>query len=377
MGKFTVFIDESGNTGCNLLDFNQPIFTFVGVGINNEQMIPILRTVEEIKSKYGFRPNDKLHAKRLDKKRRYPLTREIIELLMEYKFSMFVSIVEKKFTIATYVADDFFDPVYNHYCDNNWTLPYKKNERANFIYNHLSDEAVDACGKAFGTGTEMRQAYELVKKSIAGKSYEIDLSGVLAGAEPYLDKIGQAIKEANSANEELGIASGVAQSPNFFSFMGLLNKIENYYSLDESNLGELVFESSRQFNVAFKYFFRKLRDAPKVALHFHDRTPLLFGYNHLREFVYKRREDSLFLQLADLAASSTKEVVQKVYLDKGKDIYSEFECFIMFLVVEHWQQFKDLFSDFVISDSLAKKLFRTLYDKNRMEVLRKSIPKTE
>ena len=99
MKKHTVFLDESGNTGSNLLDFNQPIFTFVGIGIDHEKMAQILLDVEDIKSKYSFNRNQRLHAINIRKKRRNNLVKEILELLLEYKCFLFVNIAEKRFVI--------------------------------------------------------------------------------------------------------------------------------------------------------------------------------------------------------------------------------------------------------------------------------------
>lgn len=370
MGKATVFMDESGNTGSNLLDPEQQIFTFVGIGIDNDEMVPILIELEKIKIKYGIPPNHRIHAKNLRPHRRALLTREIFDLLMKHHFIFFLSLVEKKFTIATYVDNDFYDPVYNDLCDNSWTYPHDKNERANFFYDHLSEEAMIACGKAFSTGQNMRETYELVRNSIEGKNYKLDLFSILEGAKPHLEDLGNAIISINDGNESLNLAKGVAQSPNFFSFCGLLNKIENYYSKTGSS-AELVFDSSRQFNISFLEFFKKLRDAEKTIFQFGERLPQILGYQSIHYFMYEKSQNSVFLQLADLIATSVKDVIQKIYWDTGDEHYSEFESFILFFIHEGWQRFDDQFFDFIMSTSLTKKMVTTLYDENRMEVLRR------
>ena len=82
-------------------------------------------------------------------------------------------------------------------------------------------------------------------------------------------------------------------------------------------------------------------------------------------------QNSVFLQLADLIATSVKDVIQKIYWDTGDKHYSEFESFILFFIHEGWQRFDDQFFDFIMSTSLTKKMVTTLYDENRMEVLRR------
>lgn len=371
MKKYTVYIDESGNTGSNLLDFSQPIFTFVGIGIDHENMIPILLSLDQIKTRFRLPKDHALHAKKLTQKTREKLSREILELLIQYRFDFFYSVVEKKFTIATYVDSEFFDPVYNDKCDNSWTLPsHKHNERADFFYNNLTEQAFLACGKAFQTGEGVKEAYELVNESIKGKKWDLDLYDIIQGAESHLEKLASDLSSFNSSNAELGIPAGVAQSPNFFTFCGLINKIEYFYSIRENSSVHLVFDSAAQFNAAFLKFFERFRDAEKMVFHFKGKVPRIFGFENVRSFTDESRKNSAFLQMSDIVATAIKDVVQKVYLDDGTQHYSEVECFILFLTIGHWEKFEDRFCDFIVSSQLLKKLYSTFYDTKRMAILR-------
>lgn len=365
-------MDESGNTGSDLVNLSQPIFTFIGIGINHENMVPILNEVEEIKRKHNIDVNRQLHAKRIKEKTRNVISKEIIDSLIKNNFSLFFSIVEKKFVIATYIDSEFFDPVYNKKCDNTWTYPSDEmNRRANFFYNHLSDETFDVCAKAFQDGCKIKEAYELVKADIRGKSYDIDLYNILQGVESHLDELAEIIKSQNSSANVLGASAGVLQSPNFFSFCGLINKIEQYYTTIGNNEIELIFDSSRQFNRAFINIVEKYKNAEKIILQFKEKFPLVFGYERINKFRYEKSRNNIFLQLSDLIATSLRNVVQKIYFDDGMSQYNDFEAFILYLSTSHYREFGNIFCDFVISDSLISKLIKTMHDENRVSVLKR------
>lgn len=359
--KYSVFMDESGNSGSNFLDLQQPIFSLIGLGINDDRMVDIINEIDKIRKKYKVMKGHRLHAKRMNVDRREKMTREIIEMLMTKEFSLFFSIIEKKYLISTYIDSDLYDPYYNDNCDNTWTYPgIKHNERANFFYNNIKEDTIVACGKAFQTGEDLKIAFELIKRDIHGKKYEIDLYDILCGAERHLEDLADTISYLNSGNDEMAPKSGVAQSPNLISFCGLLSKIEYFHSMIEGSKVKLVFDHSRQFNLSFSNFFDKLKNAKKISIKSEDKYPSVMGYDHIESFNFEKSENSIFLQLADLIATAIMKVTQKVLNDKKNQNYSEFELYILFIIFSHWFEFKNLFCDILIPNSGFLKVFKIL-----------------
>lgn len=369
MDKYSIYLDESGNTGSDFLNLTQPIFTFVGIGINHNNMARIINGVEDVKIRHNRRLDQPLHAKKINDKTRNLISKEIFDLLIKNKSNLFISISEKKFVIATYIDSDFFDPVYNSKCDNTWTHPSPEmNKRSNFLYENISDETFAVCGSAFRDGNDIKKAYELVRADIKNKKYEIDLYDILIGVEPNLDDLAEVIKTQNSSANILGASAGVLQSPNFFSFCALINKVEQLYSKIGVNNIELVFDSSIQFNRAFLNIFDKLKNAEKTTVQFKDSFPLIFGYESLDKFRYENAKSNIFLQISDIVATSIKNVVQKIYIDNGTSKYNDFETFILYFLTSYFREFGDTFCSFVIPDSLGAKMINILFDKNRISI---------
>ena len=353
MAKHTVYIDESGNTGANFLDETQPILVLLGVGIPHESMSDILLRLGEAKRKFGYSVDHPLHAKNIAQRTRERLCQKVLNMLMEYEFNLFVSVSEKKYVLATIIYDYFFDPVYNDHCDVTWTHPsHLKPERADFIYNCLSDDAWRVCGQAFRNGDKMQQAYELVLDDIKNKTCDIDLYPILQGAKAHIDELATAFASSSKADPSGRLPTGVRNSPNILGFCGLTNKIEQYYG----KLGQevtITFDHSRQFTVAFLDMFSRLRDAKNAKLKMKGTLPLQLGYNALKRFDADKSKKNSFLQLSDLVATSVMDCLLKAH--KGVALSVDEAC-LLYLIVDHWGKFEETFCDFLVSTRFLRQV---------------------
>jgi hypothetical protein len=357
-------MDESGNTGSNYLDFDQPIFVFAGIGVKNEKIKTVEQEALKIKAKYRLKTE--LHAKSLFKRNKESIIEDFINMLIQQSTLFFLSVTEKKFAIATFVDSEFFDPVYNDKTDNTWTHPSPEmNKRSNFFYDNLSDEALIACGKAFRTGENMKDTYELIRRDIKGKDYAIDLYEILAGAEPHLDEIAAITSDFNKSNTGLGIPTVAVNTPNFIAFSGLIQKIDDFLIQINANDASLVFDSSREYNVTFNFMVERLKAAGRHVTVFPTGGKQTLGFDCISQFTCKDSKDSILIQLSDLYATSVRNVFQKIYYDDGSEKYSKFESFILYFVISTWDGFQSLFGDRLISDSFYKKAAKTFYDEKK------------
>ena len=353
MTKHTVYMDESGNTGANFLDETQPILVLIAMGVPHGSMTNILLRLDEVKNEYGYSVDHAIHAKNIDKRIRASLCQEVLNLLIEHDFSLFVSVSDKKYVLATLVYDNFFDPVYNDHCDATWTHPSPlKPLRAEFIYNCLSDDAWQACGQAFRNGDHMQEAYDLVLDDIKNKTCDIDLYPILQGAKVHINKLATTIASSAKADPNIGAPAGVSNSPNFIAFCGLTNKIEQYYSA----LGHRVtitFDHSRQFTGSFSHIFKHLRDAKSIQFEMPGEIPLQLGYDSLNRFDADRSRQNSFLQLSDLVATSLMDCLLRAY--RG-DALSLDEALLLFFLMEYRDNFRERYSDFLVSSSFVRRI---------------------
>jgi len=255
----------------------------------------------------------------------------------------------------TYIESDFFDPVFNDKCDNSWTYPLDDRvENANFLFKHLSEESLRACGKFFSTGEDIKKAYKLILRDIKDKKYKLPLWEILHGAEPHLDELEKITKQVLSDQKTI-------HAPNFFTYTGLINKIEHYYSNVKKRKCNLIFDSSKEFNLAFLNAFNTMRKAKRTALLFPQRRiPLIAGYKAVLSFKAESSKDNIFIQCADLLASGINRVMTKILIYGENAPLSDAELFILVLVFFHWKDFDDVFCDYVCSGELLFRMYQTL-----------------
>ncbi|MEZ9441325.1 DUF3800 domain-containing protein, partial [Vibrio atlanticus] len=95
----SIFLDESGNTGSNLLDKNQPVFTLASCDLS-------IKEAERLLSLVGSRAENELHFKRL--KRNKAGQDGIIRLLSDPAVnteSIKMNVFSKRFMVTSKIVD--------------------------------------------------------------------------------------------------------------------------------------------------------------------------------------------------------------------------------------------------------------------------------
>jgi hypothetical protein len=352
MERALVFMDESGNTGSKYSDLAQPVFTFGAIAVDEEMLNDAENRFVSIKKNHNYSVESIIHATRLSDRNREKLTRAVLSIIFEQGLWPFAVISEKRFVIAAFIEDDFFDPVYNSSCDNSWTHPEGKRERANIIYECLTNETYKACCETFNTGEKIRYAYESISHDLEINSIKNQqchfLSEKLKGAEDQLNQLAEIISTLNSNKAKLDRPAGVVKSPNFFSFLGMLQMLENHYIGTGDRMVDIIFESSRQFDQSFEEFFGRLKNARKSVLYFKNKLPMHFGFEALENFITASPKNCILLQAVDLVTTSINKLMIKIL--NGQTILNDFEIYLLFTILHISDQFERRFFDFVASD---------------------------
>jgi hypothetical protein len=103
---FYAYVDETGNTGHNIFDENQPDFYTAALITRGDFDGNFAADVKAIADKLGV---EHLHGKQLGVHRIESVGNDLIRVLKMAKAEFFVSRVEKRYLLATKVFDTFFD----------------------------------------------------------------------------------------------------------------------------------------------------------------------------------------------------------------------------------------------------------------------------
>lgn len=344
--RFTFYMDESGNTGDDLVGSDQSFFTLGGLGINNRRQNGISRGIEKIKKDYNL--NFELKAKKLLGTKYEPAIPEMVECAMREDTIPFFTILEKRFMVAARIIENYFDPAYNQNTDNSWTFPLPiKNSLANHFYETLSSRTINATSLAMQKGTpdKVKEAYNL----ILDETKDEWIRKILSGAKNGLDELGDQIAQSRVDNPD-SVPGGVLYSPNYTVYFEHLNKLEHLLRQRGAS-ADIVFDSSRQYNQHFRTLFQRLKNLSESKLHF-PQTTLYFGFKNLEKFNHKDSASCGPLQLADLIVSSISGFFKKLQINDGPWRFTSSEEFwlaFIFILMEN------NFGNWVMSDRLKIK----------------------
>lgn len=100
-----VAFDESGNTGQNLLDSDQPVFVLASVRAEADQ-------IAEVKRIFGVPEDEEIHFVRLKRRKNFhSAVREFVELPWLRPSVAKVTVNHKRFMVMTKIVDDLVEPL--------------------------------------------------------------------------------------------------------------------------------------------------------------------------------------------------------------------------------------------------------------------------
>jgi len=358
--KVTVFIDESGNAGANLLD-QQPVFTLAGVSARDTNIPNLDKKIanvisgntpvetKEIKGAYAIRQN--LH----------PLIKELTNPVLNSGQPIFWSVVERRFMVAALIVDNFYDYVYNDNVGPEWTYPSgMRQDLANHFYDHLSDQTLQLAARALVVGdtSDIRQLIQAMENELAEhKSIDgFDAVSALTGVHPHIEELSAVLTRTYSRKRSnpLRAHRGTVKSPNITSFFELINRIEDYFRGEPKAKVRILFDSSCQFNEAFSHVHQLLKEADGPEFRFPGRPPIIFGFKAVTSFSAVDSEAHSILQVADFFASGIRAIFELLSSPiQPPTISKSLEFFLAFIALN----LKSPLYTYVVSDSLSNRIW--------------------
>lgn len=249
MSQFRMFVDESGNTGSNFFDKEQPIYTLVSIAtratdleiknyINSYEKKFSNNDFREIKSKDYFKDND-------GKK----ILLKLIDNLNQIKISISICVAEKKYLACIVFVEYIYDWAYNPGVSE---MPQSDNHRraVNIIYDNIRSDILDSFIKAMSDNNIdlLMYSINLITELIKNKFEEFEF---LKSIELITIEM---VKE-NIINKEKNILYDKIKTvitPNhmcFFPFFS--NSIATYSNIGMNNI-TIIHDHTKKFEQQFK-----------------------------------------------------------------------------------------------------------------------------
>ncbi len=168
----TVYLDEAGFTGNNLLDLDQPIFVYSAVAMSEDQAAALH---SEMISRFRLRGHE-LKGSRLVKRRR---GREAISWLLERSGERtLVATYDKRYALAGRFYEYIFEPLLTNLSTVLYTIEFQKFV-ASVLYWHFAERDSDAELLLEDFETLMRTLDPQQVDAVVEHAGEVDMSGPL------------------------------------------------------------------------------------------------------------------------------------------------------------------------------------------------------
>lgn len=219
MYKWVLYLDESGNTGTNVFDEDQPFYVYAGWLIKKEDESNIVNYVKEsfktVKSK-------ELKSTIVLKKYR-PQLYEFLKKSMKNKMFPFYYVFEKKHYVCCKVVETFFDYAHNSNVPMELTVDFeRKKEICNAIYDN--EELLILFSELISDATitieKMQQIKELLSNSMNSvqmKTYRNMISNITNEEMKMMVDEFECIAEENSR---------IRQSPGGTELFSIVYEVE-------------------------------------------------------------------------------------------------------------------------------------------------------
>jgi hypothetical protein len=109
----TFFCDESGNTGANWADPDQPIFVYAGWLVPDDAVAGIVSALDGLRAEYRIRGTELKWSAIGKRANGAAIFRTVFDLLLHNAAMPFFFVADKDYQTAAKIVETFFDPEYN------------------------------------------------------------------------------------------------------------------------------------------------------------------------------------------------------------------------------------------------------------------------
>jgi len=308
-----VFCDESGNTGANLLDANQPFFLIGGWMVNDA----LREVAEKIVNEYVEvlkPPKGELHGIQL-------LTTEIgsqsILYLAQDLYKVYCApicqIVEKRYLLVSHILNTFLNPRANPCIPFSFEDEWRgKRDICELLYQ-LPDELLVEFMVAFNTlnhGLLLKSLNDIATSlSLRMKT---ELADLMLASRPNIKNI---IDHFNIGRTQFH--SVIMDTPNVASFHMFFQSLEYIGRMAKIPKITLIHDETKQFKEAFPDIFSRFKNDTHDDVFKEGPWSYVFrGFKSLQEFKFGNSKDQPLLQAADVIVSAMNRYSVNVYKHK-------------------------------------------------------------
>jgi hypothetical protein len=320
------FIDECGHSGDLARnnaspDFgDQPVFTLAAIGVTDE--VALQNEIEGLKAKHNVRLVELKSSKLVD---RPAFTLDVVRLVCTGNIPWFIEVMDKKFTIATYILSFQLLPPIRGFIEDQRSH-FVKNVLADYIFDRAPDRVftafVDACSSPSDASLR-RQLDALIEFLESAPAEEIQSVALLELVKDAFNDYRIAVEEGEKnaykryfpPPDKNKHNKPVWMLPNQTAFTNIYARINLYERGHLSNV-RLVHDEQHQFDKILelsKATVESLQDEAAEVFTPHSD----FRFRESASLEFSRSSVSLGLQVADVLAGFCMRYAKDFFEDRN------------------------------------------------------------
>lgn len=358
MMNYDIYCDESGNTGSNFLDTNQPIFVLSGWMFERNTSYKAKEKVIQLR-KDNFPQMEELKgAKLLKSSRGRKFCADFFEEMGKMGAVPFFIVAEKRFCVAAKIVEAFFDPLHNDYLENSFSW---RNDLkiiiAEIIYS-ISEESIEKFTEVHQSPTlaNIKETQLELIKELKKNGYG-QLADVVGGTNSHLGKILEEETYTITGMEKKAMKT--LNLPVFISFINLIEKFSRNIGFKKVRM---IHDEVAQFQRVFPEVFEMYnKSESNETLVLASGTEMVFSTLKLKQFEMGDSKRHALIQAGDILSSTLNNYFTKVSQDLAIDteLSSVGEFAVGALLVN--SEFKGSgLCDLICSTTLKKKIFQSV-----------------
>ena len=308
-----LFIDESGHSGSDLYDANQPILTYAGVWLDRELEESFGSFLAQKHRQHRIQLPGELKGKDLLRSvRGRRLIRDLFVEMREQNVMLSLVAVHKTFLAAAVVVDDCTDYVYNKNFGTRWTWDTRLKEP--LAEKILEVAPHDLLSKVW----RLRSGDD---RELWKKSYESLLFALSLSTDSQLAHVAASMCDVDlidlwDANEFVRNEKR-DYNPNqsaFNALMQLSDQLADKLGFDQI---ELVHDEQDQYQSNFEYWFSVLKNAGEMHYVAPNGNEIRLPLCRIAELRFLDSKYDIGVRLADIAASASRLFLQERLTGRG------------------------------------------------------------
>lgn len=307
--RWTVFCDETGNSGGNYMDQAQPFYLVGGFMVPGDEET-YTEAIEQCAR--SLRIEGELHGTHLLGRRGALKTiNKLFGNLADQGCVPTFAFAEKKFSVAARVIETLLDPLFNDLVGNSFTYDNNlKRDLAERVYKLPYATLAHFAEAYISSNAELMP---IIAESISTQLLlldERDLSKLIRGSLKHI--------EDNMATEMQGNDGWPRRSAitiNLPIAMLFFNILERLGRTTDARIN-VVHDNTSQFEEAFKKGFNLFANARSDTVVLGDGTEILLGFEYVTKLSFVDSKCSRWVQAADILVSVVGKCLRMIYADE-------------------------------------------------------------